>query len=72
MRAVRDGASEEHEHPKDDPSSIAHIVESTRQEARTPLSAAQKCSYLGTYINLVQTSDTAVDSIAEIDVNPCV
>jgi len=71
-----DELSEEHEHPKDAPSSIAHIVERTQQEARTPRSAAQKWirdpSYLDTYITLIHARDTAVDSIAEIDLNPYV
>ena len=40
-RAVRDGASEEHEHPKDDSSSIAYIVGRTQQAVGMPRSAAQ-------------------------------
>ena len=63
-RTVWDGANEEHEHSKDGPSSIAHIVVRTRQEAQTSRSAAHKWirhpSNLDTYIKLVHASDTAV------------
>ena len=64
-RAVRQGVSEGHEHPKDDPSAVAHIVARTHQEARTPRSPAQiwirDPRNLDTYIKLVYT----VDSISE-------
>ena len=72
----RGSASEEHEHPKDDPAPIANIMDDTRQEARQAKSAAQRWirdpNNLNTYIKLVQARDTAVDSIAEIDLNPYV
>ena len=61
-RTKRGSASEEHEHPKDEPASIAHIMDDTRQEARQTRSAAQRWirdpNNLDTYIKLVRASDT--------------
>ena len=51
-------------------------MDDTRQEERQTRSADQRWikdpSNLDTYIKLLQTSDTAVDSIAEMDLNPYV
>ena len=70
-RTKRGSASEEHEHPKDEPAPIANIMDDTRQRDRQSRSAAQRWirdpNNLDTYIKLVQASDTAVDSLDDID-----
>ena len=74
-KRISDTILEEHEEPRDSPTSIAHMYAIKVQPVQ-PIFMANKWITdpldPGTYMRLVKTSDTdqPVDSISEIDLNP--